>query len=147
MNKIDINVLNNSKYYWPGKNHLIRTAGEEKHALGQDPAGILPVPGKEAKMSWYKGVRVGFFFLEEVSISRVVSPRREAARGRQAVRRDRELGSLVLRALIASVCSPYGLPRPAPAGRGMLLLAQRSWQPGGIAGKQSGHLTSRVLPL
>lgn len=35
----------------------------------------------------------------------------------------------------------------AAAGRGMLLLAQRSWQPGGIAGKQSGHLTSRVLPL
>lgn len=34
-----------------------------------------------------------------------------------------------------------------PAGRGMLLLAQRTWQPGGIAGKQSGHLTSRVLPL
>jgi len=51
MKKIDITALNNSKYYWPGKNHLIRVAGEEKHGLGQDPAGILPVPGREVKMS------------------------------------------------------------------------------------------------
>lgn len=56
------------------------------------------------------------------------------------MRRDREPGRLVLCALIASVCSPYGLPLLAPAGRGMLLLAQHTWQPGGIAGKQSGHL-------
>jgi len=87
------------------------------------------------------------FFLEESSLSRIVSPRRKAAQGSQAVRRDWELGRLFLRGLIASVCSPYGLPWLAPAGRGMLLLAQHTWQPGGTAGKQSGHLTSRVLPL
>lgn len=96
-------------------------------------------------MSWCKGVKVVFF--EEVSISRVVSPPREAAQRSRVVCRDREQGRLFLCALIPSVCSPYGLLRPAPAGRGMLLLAQRTWQPGGIAGKQSGHLTSRVLPL
>lgn len=34
--------------------------GKEKHTLGQDPAGILLVAGREAKMSWYKGARVFF---------------------------------------------------------------------------------------
>lgn len=85
--------------------------------------------------------------MEGVPISRVVSTHREAAQRCQVVLRGQELGSLVLRALIASVCSPYGLPQAPLAGRGMLLLAQHTWQPGGIAGKQSGHLTSHVLPL
>lgn len=38
---------------------------------------------------------------------------REAAQGSRAARRDGEQGSLLSCALIASVCSPYGLP-PRP---------------------------------
>lgn len=34
----------------------------------------------------------------------------------------------------------------APEQRGMLLFAEHTWQPEGISGKQSGHLTSRGLP-
>lgn len=78
--------------------------------------------------------------MEEVPVSRAVSPDKEAAQGCQVVCRGWELGRLVLCTLIASVCWPYGLPRLASAGRGMLLLAQCTWQPAAISGKQNGHL-------
>lgn len=112
---------------------------EEKCALRQDPTDTLSVPTGQRVVdelvSRCKGV-----FWEEVPVSRAVSPHNEAAQRCQVVRRAWELGRLVLCTIIASVCWPYGLLQLASAGRGMLLLAQCTWQPAAISGKQNGHL-------
>lgn len=64
--------------------------------------------------------------------------------GSRAVHKDRSGAALVctnrLRLLTIRAAAA------APEQRGMLLFAEHTWQPEGISGKQSGHLTSRGLP-
>lgn len=106
---------------------------------GARPSGILPTLSKrevvQRRRGVFGGVSTQWWFLAPGGCSGVSGCAQGRGAGQPALVCINRLRLLAIRAAAA-----------APAGRGMLLFAERTWQPEGIAGKRSGHLTSRVLP-
>lgn len=60
MKKINITVLNNSKYYWPGKKSSDPSCWRGETCSGARPCRYSASTGQRSRMSWYKGIRVFF---------------------------------------------------------------------------------------